>query len=56
MREAASALVQDLPRLPPLGGRVMMGRQKVDQSRLFYLFNLESRIPTRTFCAASIRK
>jgi hypothetical protein len=22
-----------------------MGRQKVDQSRLFYLFNLEGRIP-----------
>src|SRR6204780_129710 len=25
----------------------MMGRQKVDQSQLFYLFNLEGRIPTR---------
>jgi hypothetical protein len=25
--------------------RVMMGRQKVDQSQLFYLFNLEGRIP-----------
>jgi transposase len=25
----------------------MMGRQKVDQSRLFYLFNLEGRIPAR---------
>jgi transposase len=25
----------------------MMGRQKVDQSQLFYLFNLESRIPAR---------
>ncbi len=24
-----------------------MGRQKVDQSQLFYLFNLESRIPAR---------
>jgi transposase len=24
----------------------MMGRQKVDQSQLFYLFNLEGRIPT----------
>ena len=23
----------------------MMGRQEVDQSRLFYLFNLEDRIP-----------
>jgi len=23
----------------------MMGRQKVDQSQLFYLFNLEGRIP-----------
>ena len=26
-------------------GRVMMGRQAVDQSQLFYLFNLEQRIP-----------
>jgi hypothetical protein len=26
--------------------RVMMGRQKVDQCQLFYLFNLEGRIPT----------
>jgi hypothetical protein len=26
----------------------MMGRQKVDQSQLFYLFNLEGRIPVRT--------
>ncbi len=25
----------------------MMGRQKVDQSQLFYLFNLEARIPAR---------
>jgi hypothetical protein len=25
----------------------MMGRQKVDQSQLFYLFNLEARIPVR---------
>jgi hypothetical protein len=25
----------------------MMGRQKVDQSQLFYLFNLEGRIPAR---------
>ena len=25
----------------------MMGRQTVDQSQLFYLFNLEARIPTR---------
>jgi transposase len=29
------------------GGVVMMGRQTVDQSQLFYLFNLESRIPER---------
>jgi hypothetical protein len=29
------------------GGQVMMGRQTVDQSQLFYLFNLEQRIP---FC------
>jgi transposase len=27
------------------GGQVMMGRQTVDQSQLFYLFNLEQRIP-----------
>src|SRR5215475_13934750 len=27
--------------------RVMMGRQTVDQSQLFYLFNLEKRIPVR---------
>src|SRR5262249_60225215 len=26
---------------------VMMGRQTVDQSQLFYLFNLEARIPVR---------
>src|SRR3974377_622767 len=26
-------------------GRVMMGRQSVDQSQLFYFFNLEQRIP-----------
>jgi hypothetical protein len=25
----------------------MMGRQKVDQGRLFYLFNLEGRIPSQ---------
>ena len=25
----------------------MMGRQRVDQSRLFYLFNLEARIPAQ---------
>ena len=25
----------------------MMGRQKVDQSQLFYLFNLEGRVPTQ---------
>ena len=25
----------------------MMGRQMVDQSQLFYLFNLEGRIPVR---------
>ena len=25
----------------------MMGRQAVDQSQLFYLFNLEGRIPAR---------
>jgi hypothetical protein len=25
----------------------MMGRQTVDQSQLFYLFNLEARIPAR---------
>ena len=25
----------------------MMGRQTVDQSQLFYLFNLEKRIPER---------
>ena len=29
------------------GGGVMMGRQTVDQSQLFYLFNLEQRIPQR---------
>jgi hypothetical protein len=34
----------------------MMGRQTVDQSQLFYLFNLEARIPARTSCAASIRR
>ena len=29
------------------GGReIMMGPQKVDQSQLFYLFNLEKRIPS----------
>ena len=34
----------------------MMGRQTVDQSQLFYLFNLEKRIPERhLFLAASIR-
>jgi hypothetical protein len=27
------------------GGRIMMGRQRGDQSQLFYLFNLEERIP-----------
>ena len=27
-------------------GQIMMGRQSGDQSRLFYLFNLERRIPT----------
>ena len=27
----------------------MMGRQAVDQSQLFYLFNLEKRIPERHF-------
>jgi hypothetical protein len=32
-----------------------MGRQKVDQSQLFYLFNLEGRIPANISCAASIR-
>jgi hypothetical protein len=31
------------------GGEVMMGRQTVDQSQLFYLFNLEERIPSRHF-------
>jgi hypothetical protein len=30
----------------------MMGRQTVDQSQLFYLFNLEQLIPS---CAGSIR-
>src|SRR3984885_16121392 len=29
------------------GRRIMMGRQTVDQSQLFYLFNLERRIPER---------
>jgi hypothetical protein len=29
------------------GGGVMMGRRTVDQSQLFYLFNLERRIPQR---------
>ena len=33
----------------------MMGRQTVDQSQLFYLFNLEKRIPNATSFAASIR-
>jgi hypothetical protein len=27
------------------GGEFMMGRQTVDQSQLFYLFNLEEHIP-----------
>jgi transposase len=30
---------------PQRGGQVMMGRQTGDQSQLFYLFNLEQRIP-----------
>ena len=29
------------------GDSVMMGRQAGDQSQLFYLFNLEERIPAR---------
>jgi hypothetical protein len=29
------------------GDSVMMGRQTGDQSQLFYLFNLEKRIPAR---------
>src|SRR5262249_49662907 len=28
----------------PCSGTVMMGRQRVDQSQLFYLFNLEDRV------------
>jgi hypothetical protein len=31
----------------------MMGRQTVDQSQLFYVFNLEGRIPERHLLAAS---
>jgi hypothetical protein len=30
----------------------MMGRQTGNQSQLFYLFNLEERIPTAIFCDA----
>jgi hypothetical protein len=33
----------------------MMGRQKVDQSQLFYLFNLEGLFRRSIFFAASIR-
>ena len=33
----------------------MMGRQTGDQSQLFYLFNLERRIPAAICCAGSIR-
>ena len=33
----------------------MMGRQTGDQSQLFYLFNLERRIPANYFCAGSTR-
>ena len=33
----------------------MMGRQGGDQSQLFYLFNLERRIPADISCGASIR-
>jgi hypothetical protein len=32
----------------------MMGRQTGDQSQLFYLFNLEERIPAGTCYAGSI--
>jgi hypothetical protein len=28
------------------GRKIMMGRQAVDQSQLFYLFNLEEHVPT----------
>jgi hypothetical protein len=37
----------------------MMGRQTVDQSQLFYLFNLEKRIPQRhlpPIALASVRR
>jgi hypothetical protein len=37
-----------------VGGR-MVGQQTGDQSQLFYLFNLERRIPEPIFRAASIR-
>ena len=33
----------------------MMGRQTVDQSQLFYLFNLEKRFQNAISCAESIR-
>ena len=36
-------------------GRVMMGRQAVDQSQLFYLFNLEQRIPADHLLRRSTR-
>ena len=33
----------------------MMGRQTGDQGQLFYLFNLERRIPAAICCGGSIR-
>jgi hypothetical protein len=38
------------------GDSVMMGRQTGDQSQLFYLFNLEKRIPARHCTRAPFRK
>jgi hypothetical protein len=32
----------------------MMGRQAVDQSQLFYLFNLEKRIPQRHLASPTL--
>ena len=33
----------------------MMGKQKGDQRQLFYLFNLEDRIPQAIYCVGSIQ-
>src|SRR5258707_14968148 len=54
MTDSVEKVARDYRRImiPSRGGfqrrrRVMMGRQAVDQSQLFYLFNLEKRIPER---------